>query len=208
MLPLILFFGCDERPPELAVIETEFGNMVIKFYEDSAPQHVESFRILAGEGYFDGTTFHRVIPGFVIQGGDPNSKDSDRGNDGQGGKAGKFYGIGDEDNSTSWMLPAEFNDRPHSRGALSMARSRDPDSAGSQFFICVQPIPRLDGQYTVFGQVVRGLEVMDKIVNVETPRKFDSNYRRADGDNPQKPVRMKVYLTTAEMLSIELTEDV
>ena len=200
---LSLLSSCSKKPAELAVIESEFGSMVIRLYEDSAPKHVESFKILASEGYFDGTTFHRVIPGFVIQGGDPNSKDSDRTDDGQGGRAGKFYGIGAEDSSASWMLPAEFNDRPHSRGALSMARSRDPDSAGSQFFICVQSVPKLDGHYTVFGQVIGGLEVIDKIVSVETPRKLNAGYRGFDGDNPLEPVRMRVYMTTYEALGID-----
>lgn len=207
ILPLILLSSCGKNPEELAVIETELGSMIIRFYEDSAPKHVESFKILAGEGYFDGTAFHRVMPEFVIQGGDPNSKDSDRINDGEGGRAGKFYGIGARETSATWMLPAEFNDRPHSRGALSMARGPNSDSAGSQFFICVQPVNRLDGQYTVFGQVVRGLDVVDKIVNVETPGMLDSGYSGADIYNPLEPVRMRVYLTTDEALGIDLADD-
>ncbi|MFQ6674217.1 MAG: peptidylprolyl isomerase [Fidelibacterota bacterium] len=188
------FSGCREESKELAVIETDFGRMVVRFYDEAAPMHVESFKILAKEGYFDGTTFHRVIPGFVIQGGDPNSKDDDRMNDGEGGRAGRFYDFGDEDDPDTWRLPAEFNSRHHVRGALSMARTRDPNSAGSQFFICVEPAFRLDGQYTVFGQVTEGLDVIDKIVEVDTPRKLDPDYKDRDADNPLKPVRMKIHL--------------
>ena len=196
--------SCSQKSVELGVIETDYGRMVVKFYEDVAPKHVESFKIHASERYFDSTTFHRVIPGFVIQGGDPNSKDDNRMNDGLGGHAGKFYGIGEEDNPDSWALPAEFNNRRHGRGAVSMARSKDPNSAGSQFFICVRPVFQLDGQYTVFGQVLEGLEVVDRIVNVDTPGKVDPNYNNLDADNPLTPIRMKVRLTTDVELGIEI----
>lgn len=203
-LVLALMAGCRPKPVELAVIETEFGRVIIRFYEDLAPRHVESFKILALEGYFDGTTFHRVIPGFVIQGGDPNTKDGDRMNDGEGGRAGKFYGVGTSDDPGTWRLPAEFNRRKHVRGAVSMARSRDPDSGGSQFFICVQPVFRLDGQYTVFGQVLEGMEVVDQIVNVDTPRKVNPGYTGLDGDNPLSPIGMTVRIVTDSELGIDV----
>ncbi len=106
-----------------AIIETKFGNIELKFFPDKAPNHVNNFIELAKKGFYDGTTFHRVIPGFMIQGGDPNSKNPDRSRHGMGGP--------------DYSLKAEFNDKPHKRGTLSMARSANPDSAGSQFFICV-----------------------------------------------------------------------
>ena len=153
---------------QIAVIETNFGTIVIQLFPDVAPGHVENFVKLAQDGFYDGTTFHRVIPGFMIQGGDPNSKDDDRSNDGQGGPG--------------YTIKAEFSDKPHKRGILSMARAQDPNSAGSQFFIVVADSNFLDGQYTVFGEVIEGMEVADKIVNVEK----DGN------DNPREKVTMKV----------------
>lgn len=155
-------------PEAKAVIETKFGNIELQFFPDVAPKHVSNFIELAEKGFYDGTTFHRVIPGFMIQGGDPNSKDPDKSTHGTGGPG--------------YSLKAEFNDRSHKRGILSMARSADPDSAGSQFFICVADSVFLDRQYTVFGEVVSGMEVVDQIVN--QPR---------DGrDNPEERVEMKV----------------
>ena len=153
---------------QIAVIETNFGTIVIQLFPDVAPGHVENFVKLAQDGFYDGTTFHRVIPGFMIQGGDPNSKDDDRSNDGQGGPG--------------YTINAEFSDKPHKRGILSMARAQDPNSAGSQFFIVVADSNFLDGQYTVFGEVIEGMEVADKIVNVEK----DGN------DKPREKVTMKV----------------
>ena len=152
----------------IAVIDTNFGNIVIQLRPDVAPGHVENFVKLAQDGFYDGTTFHRVIPGFMIQGGDPNSKDEDRSNDGQGGPG--------------YTINAEFSDVPHKRGILSMARAQDPNSAGSQFFIVVADSNFLDGQYTVFGEVIEGMDVADKIVNVE----------RDSMDNPLEKVTMKV----------------
>jgi cyclophilin family peptidyl-prolyl cis-trans isomerase len=137
---------------DVAVLKTSMGTIVFRFYEKDAPKHVANFRKLAGEGFYDGTTFHRVIPGFMIQGGDPNSKDADRSNDGMGG--------------SGTNVPAEFNANKHLRGTVSMARAQDPNSASCQFFICVKPTPFLDGQYSVFGQVVEGMDVVDKIVSV------------------------------------------
>ena len=181
-----------EKDNDVAVITTSYGDMVIEFYPDVAPMHVESFITLAKEGYFDGTTFHRVIPGFVIQGGDPNSKDGDRMNDGTGGRAGKFFGIGRENDPSTWTIPAEFNDSLHIKGTLSMARSQNPNSGSSQFFICHAPTPQLNGKYTVFGQVIKGLDVIDTIVNVDRPNKANSSYNGPDGDNPFEKVEMTV----------------
>ena len=137
---------------DVAVLKTSLGTIVFRFYEKDAPKHVANFKKLASTGFYDGTTFHRVIPGFMIQGGDPNSKDADRSNDGMGG--------------SGTNVPAEFNANKHLRGTVSMARAQDPNSASSQFFICVKPTPFLDGQYSVFGQVVEGMDVVDKIVSV------------------------------------------
>ena len=182
MIGSIIMTSCGKQL-DVAVISTKYGDIVLEFYPKGAEKHVDSFITHAKNGYFDGTTFHRVLPGFVIQGGDLNSKDDDRSNDGLGGHAANFYGEGEEENPETWMLPAEFNDRPHITGTLSMARSPGrPNSAGSQFFICVGPTPQLDNKYTVFGQVVEGLDVIQKIVN--TPRD-----RR---DNPKEKVEMTV----------------
>lgn len=179
----VLLMSCS-KDQKVAVISTKFGEMVVEFFPDVAPKHVENFQILAEEGYYNGTTFHRVIPGFMIQGGDPNSKDLDRMNDGTGGRAGKFFGIGRENDPESWTVPAEFNDTPHQRGTLSMARSQNIDSGSSQFFICHDNAPFLDGQYTVFGQLISGIEVVDQIVNSE----------RDPRDNPIDRVEMTVSL--------------
>ena len=179
----VLLMSCS-KDQKVAIISTKFGDMVVEFFPDVAPKHVENFQILAEEGYYNGTTFHRVIPGFMIQGGDPNSKDLDRMNDGTGGRAGKFFGIGRENDPESWTVPAEFNDTPHQRGTLSMARSQNIDSGSSQFFICHDNAPFLDGQYTVFGQLIRGIEVVDQIVNSE----------RDPRDNPIDRVDMTVSL--------------
>ena len=181
-----------EKDNDVAVITTSYGDMVIEFYPDVAPMHVESFITLAKEGYFDGTTFHRVIPGFVIQGGDPNSKDGDRMNDGTGGRAGKYFGIGRENDPSTWTIPAEFNDSLHIKGTLSMARSQNPNSGSSQFFICHAPTPQLNGKYTVFRQVLKGLDVIDAIVNVDRPNKANPSYSGDDGDNPFEKVEMSV----------------
>lgn len=179
----VLLMSCS-KDQKVAVISTKFGDMVVEFFPNVAPKHVENFQILAEEGYYNGTTFHRVIPGFMIQGGDPNSKDLDRMNDGTGGRAGKFFGIGRENDPESWTVPAEFNDTPHQRGTLSMARSQNIDSGSSQFFICHDNAPFLDGQYTVFGQLISGIEVVDEIVNSE----------RDPRDNPLDRVEMTISL--------------
>ena len=127
-----------------AVLETKFGEITLKFFPEVAPKHVNSFIELASSGFYDGTTFHRVVPGFVIQGGDPNTKSEDRSQHGTGGPG--------------YTLEAEFSNLPHKRGTLSMARAASPDSAGSQFYICVAAAAFLDNQYTVFGEVSRSEE--------------------------------------------------
>ena len=167
-----------------AVISTELGDIVLEFFDDIAPKHVESFKLHAQNGYYNGTTFHRVIPGFMIQGGDPLTRSDDKSRHGTGGNAAKFFGIGTESDESSWDLPAEFSSTPHERGILSMARSQNPDSGGSQFFICVADARFLDNQYTVFGKVVSGMDVVDAIVS--TPR--DAR------DNPNDRIEMKVRL--------------
>ena len=169
---------------EIAVISTKFGDIKLEFFDEIAPKHVESFKLHAQNGYYDGTIFHRVIPGFMIQGGDPLSKSEDKSRHGTGGNAAKYFGIGDENSESTWDLPAEFRATPHERGILSMARSRNPDSGGSQFFICVADARFLDNQYTVFGKVVSGMDVVDSIVNAP----------RDARDNPDDRIEMKVKL--------------
>jgi len=159
--------GAKKEPR--AIIKTKFGEMEIKFYPDLAPKHVENFLKLAKSGFYNGTIFHRVIPGFMIQGGDPNTKDfAKKETYGQGGPG---YGV-----------KAEFNETPHKRGIVSMARASDPDTAGSQFFIVVENSFFLDRKYTAFGEVVRGMGVADKIVNLP----------RDEKDNPKERVEMTV----------------
>ena len=156
--------GAAGKAPK-AVIKTKFGDMEIVFFPDKAPTHVQNFLKLAKSGYYNGTIFHRVIPGFMIQGGDPNTKDP---------KRPETYGLG----GPSEKLKAEFNDTPHHRGIVSMARTNDPNSAGSQFFIVVKDSNFLDGQYTVFGEVVKGMDVADKIVSLpRNPRNDLPNER-------------------------------
>lgn len=165
-------FGCQptDNPNEIAILKTSMGPITIKFYPEVAPGHVLNFKKLAKKGFYDGTTFHRVIPDFMIQGGDPNTKDDDPLNDGYGGPG--------------YFTKAEFNNKHHLRGTVSMARGDDPDSAGSQFFICLKTLPELDGQYTIFGEVVSGMDVVDKIAALET----DSR------DNPKIPVYVEKVL--------------
>jgi len=153
---------------EIAVIETKFGKIEIQFFKDKAPGHVKNFKDLAKKGFYDGTIFHRVIPGLMIQGGDPNTKSDDRSNHGMGGPG--------------YSIKAEFNNTPHKRGILSMARSQDPNSAGSQFYIVVKDSAFLDGKYTAFGKVLSGMTVADQIVNAPRDR----------GDNPNERIEMKV----------------
>ncbi len=144
---------------EVAVIKTSLGDMVVEFWPEVAPKTVENFKTLARKGFYDGTAFHRIIKGFMIQGGDPNTKDP--ANENADPRSGKAYGTGDP----GYKIKAEFNDRPHVRGVISMARSQHPDSAGSQFFICHAAAPNLNGQYTAFGKLIKGDDVLDKIAN-------------------------------------------
>jgi len=153
---------------DLAVIKTSEGDMTVEFWPEVAPITVENFKKLARAGFYDGTAFHRIVRGFMIQGGDPNTKDLSKESS---------YGNG----GPGYEIPAEFNDRPHLRGVLSMARSEDPNSAGSQFFICLGTVSRLDHQYTTFGKVIRGDDVLGKIGDIPTTR-------NAFGEN-SKPIR-------------------
>ena len=135
---------------EVAVIKTSEGEMVTEFWPDVAPQTVENFKKLARAGFYDGTAFHRIVKGFMIQGGDPLTKDPSKE---------RLWGSGDP----GYKIKAEFNKKSHERGVLSMARSSDPNSAGSQFFICLANVSRLDGQYTTFGKLIKGEDVLAKI---------------------------------------------
>ncbi|MFQ5449866.1 MAG: peptidylprolyl isomerase [Nitrospinaceae bacterium] len=166
LLAVFLAWG-SAQAEEIAVIETALGTIEISFFEDKAPGHVKNFKDLAKKGFYNGTTFHRVIPGFMIQGGDPNSRGDNRALHGTGGPG--------------YSIKAEFNEIPHKRGIVSMARSSNPDSAGSQFFIVVKDARFLDGKYTVFGKVIQGMDVADKIVSVP----------RDARDNPIEKIVMK-----------------
>ena len=145
----------DTNQKEVAVIKTSEGEMVAEFWPEVAPKTVENFKKLAREGFYDGTAFHRVIKGFMIQGGDPLTKDESKQS---------RWGTGDP----GYKIPAEFNSRSHERGVLSMARSQDPNSAGSQFFICHGTPKFLDGQYTAFGKLIKGDDVLEKIATTPT----------------------------------------
>ena len=162
----------DLEAGEVAVLETNFGKMVISFFPEIAPEHSKAFKRLVKSGYYDCTKFHRIIQNFVIQGGDILTRDDNPDNDGTGGPG--------------YTLPAEFSDTPHDKGILSMARrGGDNDSAGSQFFICLsrQGTQALDGQYTVFGKLVEGLDVMEKIANVQVKMS-----RSGERSQPAEPV--------------------
>lgn len=165
-----------------AVIKTKLGDIEIKFLPDVAPKHVENFIKLAKSGFYNGTIFHRVIPGFMIQGGDPNTKDSLRKD---------AYGQGGPGHN----VKAEFSDLPHKRGVVSMARAQDPDSAGSQFFVVVEESRFLDRKYTIFGEVVKGIGVADKIValpRVMCQTGAPSPADKGPCDNPIDRVEMTV----------------
>ena len=153
---------------EIAIIKTSEGEMALEFWPDVAPGHVENFKKLAQQGFYDGTCFHRVIKGFMIQGGDPLTKD--------------------EANTSSWgtggpghQIKAEFSDKPHTRGVFSMARSNDPNSAGSQFFICHATASSLDRKYTAFGKLISGDDVLEKIGTTQT----------LPGDRPAKRMHVE-----------------
>ena len=139
---------------KVAVLETKAGKMVVEFWDNDAPETVENFLTLAGKGFYDGTTFHRIIKGFMIQGGDPLSKDPNS----------TRVGTGDP----GYKIKAEFNKNSHQLGVISMARSQDPDSAGCQFFICLGDASFLDGKYTAFGKLIDGVDVLKKLGDVAT----------------------------------------
>ena len=150
-------------------LETTAGNMTVELLADVAPKHAENFIKLTSDGFYDGTKFHRVIPGFMIQGGDPKTKTDDERSWGTGGPG--------------WSVDAEFNDTHHERGILSMARSQDPNSAGSQFFVCHGDAGFLDNQYTAFGKLVDGFDVLDEIANAAT-------LPGGEGSRPKDPVEI------------------
>lgn len=159
-------FGADEKKEEktpmnssneVAVIKTSEGDMVVQFWPDAAPNTIDNFKKLARQGFYDGTIFHRIVKGFMIQGGDPNSKDPAKENN---------YGEG----GPGYNIKAEFNEHGHERGVISMARGPDPDSAGSQFFICLGAVHRLDHQYTTFGKLIKGDDVLEKIGNTSVTK--------------------------------------
>jgi len=153
---------------EIAVLDTSMGQITIEFFPNAAPKHVENFKTLAKKGFYDGVKFHRVIKGFMIQGGDPNSKDNDPSNDGSG--------------NAGYTLKQEFNSISHKRGIVSMARRGDSvDSASCQFFIMHADRPELDNQYTVFGRVISGMDTVDKIATTPVGAR----------DNPVTPVVIK-----------------
>ena len=158
---------------EVAVIKTSAGEMTVEFWSDAAPKTVENFKVLAKKGFYDGTAFHRIIKGFMIQGGDPLTKDP---------TAEARWGTGDP----GYKIKAEFNDRPHVKGVLSMARSANPDSAGSQFFICLDTAPHLDKKYTAFGKVTKGLDVLEAIGNTPV-----SPSATGEPSKPQKRIEVQ-----------------
>lgn len=158
---------------EVAVIKTSEGDMMIEFWTDAAPNTIDNFKKLARAGFYNGTAFHRIVKGFMIQGGDPLTKDP--ANESR-------FGTGDP----GYKIKAEFNDHSHDRGVISMARSQDPDSAGSQFFICLAPVRRLDHQYTTFGKLIKGDDVLEKIGN--TPVTFGGG---GEMSKPLKRVEIK-----------------
>jgi cyclophilin family peptidyl-prolyl cis-trans isomerase len=173
-VPDSLPFQFKKKNPK-AIISTMFGDIEIRFYTDTAPRHVENFLNLGKLKFFDGTTFHRVVPGFLIQGGDPLSKNPER----------ELHGTG----GPGYSLPPEPSDQPHRRGTVSMAKvprnqdtTRDVSDSGSQFFICVEDSSSLDRTYSVFGKVSKGMNVVDKIVALP----------RDERDNPLEPVMMTV----------------
>ena len=175
---------------DIVILETNRGTMKLKLFPDVAPNHCKNFKKLANSGFYDKTAFHRIIPGFMIQGGDINSRDNDPKNDGHGGPG--------------WTVDAEFNEISHKRGILSMARSADPNSAGSQLFICVADAPHLDGQYTVFGEVIEKVHIVDHIVNTST--EYDQAIRLSkesipEGEDPDNWITLKDPKTKKKLYS-------
>jgi peptidyl-prolyl cis-trans isomerase B (cyclophilin B) len=162
---------------EVAVMKTSEGEMVLEFWSDVAPKTVENFKTLAKKGFYDGTAFHRIIKGFMIQGGDPLTKDPSKED---------MWGTGDP----GYKIKAEFNDRKHVRGVISMARSANPDSAGCQFFICHGAASSLDNKYTAFGKVIKGEDVLEKLATTPVaPNKYGE---------PSKPTKR------VELISVKI----
>jgi peptidyl-prolyl cis-trans isomerase B (cyclophilin B) len=166
---------------EVAVIKTSEGEMVVQFWSDAAPNTIENFKKLARSGFYDGTIFHRIVKGFMIQGGDPLTKDPKKENS---------YGTG----GPGYKIKAEFNDHSHERGVISMARDPNPDSAGSQFFICLAPVTRLDHEYTTFGKLIKGDDVLGKI--------GDTPVGRNSGGENSKPTK-RVVIETIKIVSAD-----
>jgi len=167
----------EEKKPmnpsnEVAVIKTSEGDMVIEFWTGAAPNTIDNFKKLARAGFYNGTAFHRIVKGFMIQGGDPLTKDP--ANESR-------FGTGDP----GYKIKAEFNDHSHDRGVISMARSQDPDSAGSQFFICLADVARLDHKYTTFGKLIKGDDVLEKIGNTPVTR-------NSMGENSKPTMRVTI----------------
>jgi peptidyl-prolyl cis-trans isomerase B (cyclophilin B) len=160
--------GAMNPSNEVAVIKTSEGEMVVQFWNDAAPKTIENFKKLARSGFYDGTSFHRIVKDFMVQGGDPLTKDP---------KKESSYGTG----GPGYKIKAEFNDHSHERGVLSMAREPDPNSAGSQFFICLAPVTRLDHEYTTFGKLIKGDDVLGKI--------GDTPVGRNSGGENSKPTK-------------------
>ena len=152
-------FAAEEQKPstanEVAIIKTTKGEMVVQFWTDASPDTIANFKKLARSGFYNGTIFHRIVKGFMIQGGDPNTKDPAKESS---------YGEG----TAGYRIKGEFNDHPHDRGVISMAREASPDTASCQFFICLKPVHRLDHQYATFGKLIKGLDVLDKIGDTPT----------------------------------------
>src|SRR5438093_5024824 len=168
---------------EVEVIKTSDGEMVVQFWADAAPNTIDNFKKLARQAFYDGTIFHRIVKGFMIKAGDPNSKDPAKENS---------YGEG----GPGYNIKAEFNDHGHERGVHSMARGPDPDSAGSQFFVCLAPVRRLDHQYTTFGKLIKGDDVLEKI--------GDTPVTRNSMGEPSKPTKRVV----VESVKIVLADSV
>jgi len=166
---------------EVAVLQTSEGALVLELWTDVAPKTVENFKKLAKKGFYDGTAFHRIVKGFMIQGGDPNTKDPAKE---------AVYGQG----GPGYTIKAEFSDKPHVRGVMSMARSRDPNSAGSQFFICLGSAPHLNRSYTAFGRILKGEDVLTKL--------GDTPVTRAPSGELSKPTR-RVGLVSVEIVPLD-----
>ena len=175
---------------DIAVIETNRGNIKIKLFHETAPNHCYNFKKLANSGFYDKTFFHRIIPQFIIQGGDINTRDGNPDNDGLG--------------NPGWFIDAEFNDISHSRGILSMARSSDINSAGSQFFICINDAPHLDSNYTAFGKVIEGMHIVDFLAKTPThyiQAKRLSNNIIPDGEDPDNWITFRDPVSNQKLYS-------